>query len=221
MFDDLRMGNLILMKGDLSALKLSHLLCVRSQLPEEKGGLNSPVIWLDGGNTFNLYSITEFSKGLGLQPERVLKAIYLSRAFTCYQMSSLVLEKLWDAVEKFKSKFVVISDLPRLYIESDIPRREAAKAFMPVVEELLTSPKRKEVLILTTSLEYPLAGREVRVQDILASNADVVLWMRERRGGIEVRLEKHPFKEAKKVVVGAEVLGIVPLDEFAGGDMDG
>jgi hypothetical protein len=45
--------------------------------------------------------------------------------------------------------------------------------------------------------------------------------MRERRGGIEVRLEKHPSKEVKKVVLGVEVFGVVPLDEFAGGVVDG
>lgn len=221
MLGGFEVGNLVLIGGDLSASSLSHLLCVRSQLPAEKGGLGSPAIWLDGGNTFNLYSITEFSKSLGLVPERVLKGIYISRAFTCYQMSSLVLEKVWNAVEKFKSKFVVISDLPYLYLESDIPRKEAAKAFTPVIEELRASPKREEVLILTTSLKYPFAGQEVQIQNILASNADVVLRMRERRGGIEVKLEKHPSRKAKKVVLGVEVLGVVPLDEFAGGVVDG
>ena len=113
MLGGLELGNLVLIEGDLSASGFSHLLTVRSQLPAKKGGLGAPVIWLDGGNTFNIYSITEFSKNSGLDPEGVLKGIYLSRAFTCYQMSSLVLEKLWDAVEKFNSKFVVISDLNR------------------------------------------------------------------------------------------------------------
>lgn len=82
-------------------------------------------------------------------------------------MSSLVLEKLWGAVEKFRSRFVVISDLPFLYLESDIPKREAAKAFIPVVEELCASPKREDILILSTALGYRFPERE-------------------RRGGIEV-----------------------------------
>lgn len=208
-------GELILLDGDLSASSLSHLLAVRSQLPAKKGGLGSPVIWLDGGNTFNLYGITEYSKGLGLDPERVLKSIYLSRAFTCYQMSSLVLEKLWDAVERFKSKFVVISDLPYLYLESDIPKREAAKAFAPVIEELRSSPRRKDVLVLSTALEYPFAEREGQIHEILASSADIVLRTRERRGGVEVKLEKHPSRGTGKIVLGVEVLGVAPLDEFA------
>lgn len=206
-------GKLILLEGDLSASSFSHLLCVRSQLPVERGGFDSPVVWLDGGNTFNIYSIIELSKGLGLDPERVLRSIYLSRAFTCYQMSSLVLEKLWDTVKRFESKLVVISDLPYLYLESDIPREEAAKVFAPVVEELRTSPNRRDVLILATSLEYPFVGEKSQVSEVLASNADFIFRMRQRREGVEVELEKHSSKKAKKVVLGTKV----PLDEFAGG----
>jgi len=214
-------GELILLEGDLSASSLSHLLAVRSQLPAKKGGLGSPVIWLDGGNTFNLYGITEFSRDHGLDPERVLKSIYLSRAFTCYQMSSLVLEKLWDAVGRFKSKSVVISDIPYLYLESDIPKREAAKAFTPVVEELRTSPMRKDVLILITALEYPFVEHGGQIQDVLVSSADIILRTRERRGGVEVKLEKHPSGKTGKIVLGVKVLGVAPLDEFAGGGEDG
>jgi hypothetical protein len=185
-------------------------------MPGREGGLGSPVIWLDGGNTFNPYTVSEISKDLGLYPERVLKGIYISRAFTCYQMSSLVLEKLWNAVDRFKSKFVVISDLPHLYIESDIPRREAEKAFAPVLEELRTYPERKGVLILVTSLARPFS--KGRITDALASSADVVLRMRERMTGFEARLEKHPTMKPMTVTFGARTFGVASLDEFAGGE---
>ena len=221
MLGGFEMGELVYLKGDLSASSLSHLLAVRAQLPAKRGGLGSPVIWLDGGNTFNPYGIAELSRGLGLDLERVLKSIYLSRAFTCYQMSSLVLEKLWDAVERFRSKFVVISDLPFLYIQSDIPRKEAAKAFAPVVEELRTSPKRRNVLILSTALEYSFTAQGSEIHETLVSSADVVLRLRERRGGVEVKLEKHPLGKTGKFVLGTGVLGVIPLDEFVGGVADG
>jgi hypothetical protein len=209
-------GKLILLEGDLSASSLSHLLCVRSQLSIERGGFDSPVVWLDGGNAFNIYGIIELAKRLGLDPERVLRSIYLSRAFTCHQMSSLVLEKLWDAVKRFESKLVIISDLPRLYLESDIPREEAVKVFMLAVEELRNSPNRKDVLILATSLESPFVDGKSQVSEILASNADFILRTRQRRGCVEVEL-KHSSKKTKKFVLGADVLGVIPLDEFAGG----
>jgi hypothetical protein len=221
LFGGLEVGDMVLLEGDTSASSFSHLLSVRSQLPAEEGGLGSTVIWLDGGNTFNPYVITEFSNCIGLDPEQVLIGIYISRAFTCYQMSSLVLEKLWGGVENFRSRLVVISDLPSLYIRSDLPRKDAAKAFEPVIEELRSSPKRKEVLILITSLEQPLAGPEGQITEILASKADIVLRMKERKRGVVLELKKHPSRKAGRVILGPEVLGVVPLDELTGGAVDG
>lgn len=220
MLGGLGVGSFIFLHGDAPTLGLAHLLCVRSQLPEEKGGLGSSVIWLDGGNTFNLYGITEISKRLGLDPERVLREIYISRAFTCYQMSSLVLEKLTDAVERFKSKLVVVSNLPYLYLESDIPRMEIAKAIAPVIEELRSLGMRG-ALVIATGLEHPFERWDGQLYDVLTSNADIILKVRGRRECIEVELEKHPSKKAEKVVFGAEIPGVVPLDEFAGGVLDG
>jgi hypothetical protein len=127
-----------------------------------------------------------------------------------------VLEKLWNAVDRFKSKLVVISDLPHLYIESDIPRREAEKAFAPVLEELRTSPKRKGVLTLVTSLARPFS--KGRIHDDLTSSADVILRMRERMRGFEARLEKHPERKPMTVTFGARAFGVASLDEFAGGE---
>jgi len=43
----LSVGELALLEGDSSALSLSHLLCVRSQLLEDGGGLGSSVVWID------------------------------------------------------------------------------------------------------------------------------------------------------------------------------
>jgi hypothetical protein len=217
----LEVGDMVLLEGDTSASSFSHFLSVRSQLPAEEGGLGSTVIWLDGGNTFNPYAITEFSNCIGLDPEQVLKGIYISRAFTCYQMSSLVLEKLWGGVENFRSRLVVISDLPSLYVRSDLPRKDAAKAFEPVIEELRSSPKRKEVLILITSLEQPLAGQGGQITEILASKSDIVIRMGERKRGVVLELKKHPSGKAGRVILGPEVLGVAPLDELTGGAVDG
>jgi hypothetical protein len=214
-------GELVLLTGDASTSALSHLLAVRSQMPEGSGGLSSTVVWLDGGNTFDPYSITELSKELGLDPERILRRIYISRAFTCHQMSSLVLEKLWVATGRFRSKFIVTSDLPRLYLESDIPGWRSPKAFLPVAEELRTSPVRRDVLILVTSLEHPFSGGKDRMHDILISSADVVAEVRKRKGGVEAKIRKHPSGKTGRILLGDGIPGAVTLDEFLGGEADG
>ena len=73
-------------------------------------------------------------------------------------MSSLVAERLWAAVRRFRSRLVVISDLPCLYAEADLPEAEAAGAFGPVMDELL-SPRRRDAVVLLTGPGSPSGRR--------------------------------------------------------------
>ena len=188
-----------------------------TQLPVKKGGLDSPVIWLDGGNAFDIYRVVELSKKFGLRPEKVLKRIYLSRAFTCYQMSLLILEKLCGAIERFRSKILIISDLPYLYLKSDIQEREMLKAFMPVFEKLRTLRRIKDILIIITAHDHSFAKRFVPIRDFMISNADVFLETRQRMSATEVRAKSNASGRTRKIVFGAEVSGLVTLDRFDGG----
>jgi hypothetical protein len=176
-------GKMTLLEG-LPALWLSHLFSVRAQLGAEEGGIGSPVLWLDGGNTFNPYLVVELSKRLGLEPRRTLEGVHISRAFTCYQMSSLVMEKLRPALGESRAKLLVISDLPYLYTEPDIPKREAEKAFRPVLEKL--EVMKAETFLLVTNLA-PLEGR---ICSTLREAADVVVRVRKKVRGFEARLLK-------------------------------
>jgi hypothetical protein len=58
------------------------------------GGLASNVVFIDGGITFRLYRIAKLAQLHGLNAEEVLQRIFISRAFTAYQLTSLVMEKL-------------------------------------------------------------------------------------------------------------------------------
>lgn len=211
-------GEIVFLSGDIRTLDLPHRFSVRGQLKAKEGGLNSSVLWLDGCNLFNPYRVGEFARELGLDSEEVLKKIYLSRAFTCYQMSSLALEKLWSAAEGFQAKLIIITGLPFLYLHSDIPKNEAVKAFKPVVKELGESEERENALILITSFFTERGGE---ILSDLRSISDVILNLRSKKREVEIWLEDHPDKPNDKVVLGLEAPEAVPLDEYTGGDRAG
>ena len=52
------------------------------------------VILLDGANRFDPYMVSSFARKALIPPERLLKRIRIARAFTCYQMATLMGEKL-------------------------------------------------------------------------------------------------------------------------------
>ena len=74
---------------------LMHLLCVRaiSQFDEE-------VVWIDGGNVVDPYSISSLCKRLRLDKKDILSRVNISRAFTAYQLVTLIDEKLKEQVER-------------------------------------------------------------------------------------------------------------------------
>ena len=64
---------------------------------------NIPVTLVDGTNRFDVYYIAEFARRVAQQqggeqacagPEALLKNIFVSRAFTCYQMEAVITERL-------------------------------------------------------------------------------------------------------------------------------
>lgn len=79
---------------------ISHFLVVKAQIPKGEGGLGSPSIFIDGGNVFDPYMVSEVARRQGILPENALKGIHVSRAFTCYQLVSLITEKLEPVLER-------------------------------------------------------------------------------------------------------------------------
>jgi len=82
--------------------QLAHTLAVTAQLPPEEGGLGGSVIWIDTENTFRPERIRQIAEERGLDPEEVLKNIYVARAFNSnHQM--LLVEKAEDIIKEHAS----------------------------------------------------------------------------------------------------------------------
>ena len=167
-------------------------LCVRCQLPLSRGGLGSSAVFVDGGNVFNPYIVSEIARSHGLNPKDVLEKIYVSRAFTAYQLSSLILEKLEKAIRKFKSKLVAVSEIPKLFFDRDVPKTEAQDLFMKVCGRLEKIAKERKVIVLASYSGRRSSGRGLFLEAVLYGRANVVLGFRQSRGVLKFSLESHP-----------------------------
>jgi hypothetical protein len=111
-----------------AAEQLSSAICVRATLPKPHG-LDSDIIFLDGGDTFNAYTMSDYAIHYQLSPEKTLARIPLSRAFTYHQLSTLINEKLLHAINLFKAKLVIISDITALYCDPDVTKQNRQESF--------------------------------------------------------------------------------------------
>jgi DNA repair protein RadA len=54
---------------------------VTAQLPVDRGGLGGNVLYIDSENSFRPERVISVAKHLGLEPEKVLKNIFVARAY--------------------------------------------------------------------------------------------------------------------------------------------
>lgn len=74
-------------------------LAVNVQLPEDRGGANGKAVWIDTEGTFRPERIKQLAQAIGANPEKVLKNIFVARAFNSdHQM--LLLDKVTEIIKE-------------------------------------------------------------------------------------------------------------------------
>ena len=69
---------------------LAHTLAVTIQLPKSRGGLESPVAYIDTENTFSKEKIKRIAKRFDFKPEEILSHIYHARIYSSDHQSQMI-----------------------------------------------------------------------------------------------------------------------------------
>ncbi len=91
--------------------QLGLTLAVRVQLPVENGGANGKCVFIDTEGTFRPSRIKQIAEGMGANPEKVLKNIFVARAFNS-DHQILLLDKISEMITNGEPiKLLVIDSL--------------------------------------------------------------------------------------------------------------
>lgn len=178
-------GRLLVLSGGASSV-VAELAAFRAQLPVEAGGLDSAVLFIDGGNRSDPYLFSSFAKQKGLKPAVAMRRVASCRVFTFYQLAALVSEHLVRAAEDYGTRLVVISDILGTFNEPELEEREARRV-LSAVEEGIEKAK-KHALVITT-LTSPN-----KYDDMVASWADAVVHLSSDGDRVRAELVKHRNK---------------------------
>jgi DNA repair protein RadA len=105
--------------------QIGFQLAVNAQLPKDKGGLDGNVLWIDSEQTFRPERIVQIAKGLGLDPEKVLKNVFVARAYNSEHQMFLI-EKAPETIEQKNIKLIVIDSLTSHFRADFVGRGELA-----------------------------------------------------------------------------------------------
>lgn len=117
-----------------------------------------------------------------------MEKIFVSRAFTAYQLSALIFETLEDALKQYRSKLVIISDITALFLDRDVPSREAVGVFSKTISYLSELAKQKDTIIVASC--FPHKGRHRRrffLESVLLGGAGLVIRLNESKGKPNLR----------------------------------
>ena len=176
----LKEGRLVLFSG-ASSSALAELAAFRAQLPVEAGGLDSAVVYIDGGNRSDPYLFSSFARRWGTRPADAMRRVASCRVFTLYQLGAMISEHLVRAVEDYGTKLVVVSDVLGTFNEPELEEREARRV-LSAVEEGIRKAKDRALVVVTLTAPN-------RHADAVASWADATLRLSETRDGIKAELD--------------------------------
>jgi hypothetical protein len=183
----LKPNTIALLTGSEVRLQAAERYCVRAQLSEAKGGLNGSAFFIDAGNSFDVYLFTALARKYHLDYDSALNRQLLSRAFTIYELRSLI-EDSETAFAFRKPKLLVVSEVFSLFTE-DIDKYEARRVFRNIASSVSEISKREEVpILLTSATRHELIASIL--EELCSVSADIV------QGGrcVRSRLFKHPWK---------------------------
>lgn len=159
------------------------------------------VIVLDGANRFNPYVASSFARKALISSEKILKRIRIARAFTCYQMATLMGARLLSFIEgihPFPIQKIQVFLLGPLtpFLDEDVPEREVR----PLFERALSKVEEMAAVGVPFFLfQSPVAHRSKRVflMERLSQFSNWIWRISLEEEGprmiLEKRLEKHPI----------------------------
>jgi DNA repair protein RadA len=170
--------------------QLAFQLSVNVQLPLEKGGLGRNCLYIDTENTFAPNRIMQVATGVKLDPESVLKNIYVARAYNSeHQM--LLVEKAPDLVQEKDIGLIVIDSLTSHFRADFIGRGELASRQQKLNKHLHSLQRLADAYNLAVLITNQVMARpDILFGDptmpvgghVLAHQATYRLYMRKSRG---------------------------------------
>lgn len=142
-----------------------------------------------------------------------MERIVISRAFTAYQLTSLVLEKLHRAIKIYDSKLVILSNFAQLYLDKDMSKKESQEIFIQLTSYLSNFAKKNQVIVLVTHPLFSWSKQSNFYKEVLCGRANIVTSIRKHNRRPNFVLEKHPQFNLGKVELPSPELSLTEFIE--------
>jgi hypothetical protein len=131
------------------------------------------ILCLDGANQFDPLLIARLARQRQSGSAEFGKNIRVARAFTCFQLSELLV-RLPRLLQAFPARIVVVTALPDLYFDEDVREREAISSFHRALNALKTAEQSQLCVAVFTDAASSRSPRRALFRHLLAQADHVV-----------------------------------------------
>jgi len=167
--------------SDRLVLDIVHLLCVNQVLEEGR-----EVVWVDGGNSVNPYALTSLCKRFRVRSGEVLESVNVSRAFTAYQLVTLIEEMMEAEVARTKAGLLVVTSFPDLFQDKDMWWSESLQLMKRCLASTREVTRRHDTVTLVTNLGLSRMLYKKSLRSLMYSSADHVLRIENQRAALRI-----------------------------------
>jgi len=177
-------GEITYIDGDSSLIsKIPDQICVNTYRT-----FHSDSIYIDAGICADPYRIAQYARKIEVNQRESLEHIHLSRAFTLYQLTTLIQDMLEQAIKRYEPQTLIIGRFPIFYLDSDVESKEAQtllRANLHKIKELTT---KYNLITIFTNLDKKMLSSNRNVRKILYNTVDEVVLMKESKLATRVEL---------------------------------
>ena len=175
-------SNIIVIEGSI-VRNILFRICIDSIISFDKD-----VLYIDGYNTFDPYIIQRMIKPLRIEQRKILSRIHIARAFTEYQMETLI-KGLNPIIKEWNAGVLIISYLPNLFYSPNNnpnkykpqPNAVSKKLLESSIKHLRSITTSSNMITVITSFGYSCFEDK-----LLASKADRVVHIKKTKNIIRI-----------------------------------
>jgi hypothetical protein len=198
-------GQVTLLRGLHHAPTLLPRLLVLSVLD-----LGEDAVLVDGGNVADPFALSSVCRRLRVRPKDVLPKVHIARAFTSFQMSSILEDALPLAVEEHSPAVVAVSCVDELYHDDNVKRDQATVLLGRALDRVRELTEAEDLVTLLADLRHRPRKAVDRFSTLLDDRAHQAVAL-ERRSRRTLRLRR---RDGEVALLASPPPGQLTLDEF-------
>jgi hypothetical protein len=196
----LRIGQITAFIGKSNLLSnLLHRVCMNTF-----DMFHSPTIVLDGGNQLNPFLLARFARLNMISHQELLQQVYLSRAYTAYQLNDLIHFHVESLIQQKKPVTLILTGLCSLLGDADISDEMASHLLQLLMKKMKKITQTYPVAILI------IDKQDLRYDEEFDELADTIVHVKDMCHCPRITI----IQRNQQITVTSETFGQLCLQDF-------